>query len=80
MCPGAEDELYESAALRRFAGVDLPPSGRGPVRGSHGWAAPDETTIFRFRRLLDEHELCGQILCTVNHYLASRGLRIATAP
>src|ERR1035441_7497919 len=65
--PGAEDVLYESPVLRRFAGVDL---GRA--------AAPDETTILRFRRLLEQHELCGQILDTVNHYLASRGLRIAT--
>jgi transposase, IS5 family len=65
--PGAEDALYESPVLRRFAGVDL---GRA--------AAPDETTILRFRRLLEQHELCGQILDTVNHYLASKGLRIAT--
>jgi IS5 family transposase len=65
--PGAEDVLYESPVLRRFAGVDL---GRA--------AAPDETTILRFRRLLEQHELCGQILDTVNHYLASKGLHIAT--
>ncbi len=65
--PGAEDALYESPVLRRFTGVDL---GRA--------AAPDETTILRFRRLLEQHELCGQILDTVNHYLASKGLRIAT--
>ena len=65
--PGAEDALYESPVLRRFAGVDL---GRA--------AAPDETTILRFRRLLEQHELCGQILDTMNHYLASKGLRIAT--
>ena len=65
--PGAEDALYESPVLRRFSGVDL---GRA--------AAPDETTILRFRRLLEQHGLCGQILDTVNHYLAGKGLRIAT--
>jgi transposase, IS5 family len=65
--PGAEDALYESPVLRRFAGVDL---GRA--------AAPDETTILRFRHLLEQHELCGKILDTVNHYLASKGLRITT--
>src|ERR1700757_2846492 len=65
--PAAEDALYESPVLRCFAGVDL---GRA--------AAPDETTILRFRRLLEEHSLCGRILDTVNHYLASRGLRIST--
>jgi IS5 family transposase len=65
--PGAEDALYESPVLRRFAGVDL---GRA--------AAPDETTILRFRRLLETHELCGRILDTVNDYLAGKGLRIST--
>lgn len=53
--------------LRRFAEVDL---GRA--------AAPDETTILRFRRLLETHGLCGQILDTVNLYLAGKGLRIST--
>ena len=58
---GAEDALYESSVLRRFAGVDL---GRA--------AAPDETTILRFRRILEQHELCGQILNTVNSVLIAR--------
>jgi transposase, IS5 family len=65
--PAAEDALYESVVLRRFVGVDL---GRAP--------APDETTILNFRHLLEEHELCGQMLDTVNHYLESRGIRITT--
>jgi IS5 family transposase len=53
--------------LRHFAGIDL---GRAPV--------PDETTILNFRHLLEEHELCGQMLDTVNHYLESKGIRITT--
>ena len=61
-----EDALYESPALRRFAGVDL------------GRAAPDETTVLRFRHLLEEHQLCGKIPDTVNLYLESRGIRIGT--
>jgi IS5 family transposase len=65
--PGAEDALYESPVLRRFAGVDL---GRA--------AAPDETSILRFRHLLEEHELCGRILDTVNLYLERKGIRITT--
>jgi IS5 family transposase len=65
--PGVEDALYESPVLRRFAGIDL---GRSP--------APDETTILNFRHLLEEHELCGQILDTVNLYLESKGIRITT--
>jgi IS5 family transposase len=65
--PGVEDALCESLVLRRFAGIDL---GRAP--------APDETTILNFRHLLEEHELCGEMLDTVNHYLDSRGIRITT--
>jgi transposase, IS5 family len=65
--PGAEDALYESPALRRFAGVDL---GRAP--------APDESTILQFRHLLEKHELGEAMLHTVNQYLESRGIRITT--
>jgi transposase, IS5 family len=65
--PAAEEALYDSAALRRFAGVDL---GRAP--------APDETTILNFRHLLEAHDLCGAMLDAVNLYLESRGIRIGT--
>jgi transposase, IS5 family len=65
--PGAEDALYESAVLRRFAGVDL---GRAP--------APDETTLCKFRHLLEAHELGGAMLDAVNRHLDSKGIRIAT--
>ena len=65
--PGAEDALYESPVLRRFAGVDL---GRAPV--------PDESTILQFRHLLEKHELGGAMLKAVNQYLESRGIRITT--
>ena len=65
--PGVEDALYESPVLRRFASVDL---GRAP--------APDETTILNFRHLLEAHELGGQMLGAVSHYLESRGIRITT--
>lgn len=65
--PGVEDALYESPVLRRFARADLDRA-----------AAPDETTILRFRRLLEQHELCGEILDSVSHYLASKGPHIST--
>lgn len=65
--PGMEEAFYESPVLRRFAGVDLGVAG-----------APDETTILRFRHLLEQHDLCGEMLETVNGYLESRGIRIAT--
>jgi transposase, IS5 family len=60
--PGMEEAFYESLALRRFAGVDL---GRA--------AATDETTILRFRHLLEEQALGAAILVTVNRYLDARG-------
>jgi len=65
--PGLEDALYESAALRRFAGIDL---GREPV--------PDETTICNFRHLLERYDLGQSMLQMVNEYLAACGIKVAT--
>ena len=45
-----EEALYDSLAMRGFVGIDL---GREPV--------PDETTVCRFRHLLEQHDL-GQRL------------------
>jgi transposase, IS5 family len=65
--PGVEEALYESPVLQRFVGVDL---GVAPV--------PDETTVLRFRHLLEKHSLGGQMLDTVNEYLESKGIKIQT--
>ena len=65
--PAVEDALYDSAVMRGFAGIDL---GREPV--------PDETTVCKFRHLLEEHQLGGQMLEAVNLHLQSRGVRITT--
>jgi len=65
--PGAEELLYESAAVRRFVGVDL---GAAP--------APDETTILRFRHLLEQHDLGGMMLDAVNVHLEAKGIKIQT--
>jgi IS5 family transposase len=65
--PGVEEAMYESAALRRFVGVDV---GVAP--------APDETTILRFRHLLEKHDLSGLMLEAVNVHLEARGIKIAT--
>jgi transposase, IS5 family len=62
-----EEALYDSATLRQFAGIDL---GAEPV--------PDETTVCKFRHLLEEHELGEQILGTVNLHLQAKGVRITT--
>ena len=65
--PAAEEALYDSPVLRRFAGVDL---GQAP--------APDERTILHFRHLLEKHDLGGAMLDAVNRYLESKGIRIST--
>jgi IS5 family transposase len=65
--PGAEELLYESPAVRRFVGVDLGIA-----------SAPDETTILRFRHLLEKHDLGGLMLEVVNVHLESRGIKIQT--
>ncbi len=65
--PAAEEALYDSPVLRRFVGVDL---GRAP--------APDETTICKFRHLLEQHDLGGAMLDEVNRWLESQGIRITT--
>jgi IS5 family transposase len=63
--PGLEEALYDSVVMRQFVGIDL---GREPV--------PDETTVCKFRHLLEEHELGGEMLETVNLHLQQRGIRI----
>jgi IS5 family transposase len=65
--PSVEEALYDSRAMREFVGIDL---GREP--------APDESTICKFRHLLEAHELGPQILATVNAYLAQKGFKVTT--
>lgn len=65
--PQAEDSLYDSAAMRNFVGVDL---GRE--------AAPDETTICRFRHLIEDSGLSKVMLATVNDHLKANGIKVGT--
>ncbi len=65
--PAAEEALYESPTLRGFAGIDL---GAEP--------APDETTICRFRHLLEAHDLSARIFEDVLAHLEAKGMKIAT--
>jgi transposase, IS5 family len=65
--PGVEELLYESPVVRRFVGVDLGIA-----------SAPDETTILRFRHLLERHDLGGLMLDTVNVHLEAKGIKIQT--
>src|SRR5205807_1677834 len=57
--PAVEEALYDSAVMRQFVGIDL---GCEPV--------PDETTVCKFRHLLEEHQLGEQILGQVNLHLS----------
>lgn len=60
---GLEDALYDSQAMREFVGIDL---AREQV--------PDATTLLKFRRLLEQHELTKAIFEKVNADLGRRGL------
>jgi IS5 family transposase len=62
-----EEALLDSPALRRFVGIDL---GRERV--------PDGTTLLKFRRLLETHELGGALFAKVNEVLQARGLKVGT--
>ena len=61
--PAMEDALHDVPLFREFAGLG-------------GWddRLPDETTILRFRHVLEKHKLAGQILQTVNDLLTAKGL------
>src|SRR5689334_6737793 len=65
--PAVEEALYDSLAMRRFVDIDL---GREPV--------PDETTVCRFRHLLEEHDLGQPLFDEVRRHLAAKGLKVAT--
>lgn len=63
--PAVEEALYDSASMRSFAGIDL---GRE--------AAPDETTVCKFRHLLEREGLGKRLLDTVNEHLGRQGIKI----
>ena len=62
-----EDALLDSAALRRFVGIDL---GRERV--------PDATTLLKFRRLLETHKLGEALFAKVGEVLQTKGLKLGT--
>jgi len=65
--PGVEEALYDSNAMRQFVGIDL---GCEP--------APDETTVCKFRHLIERHGLAEQVFRAVNRYLSERGLVLSS--
>ena len=62
---GIEDAIYDSQAIRGFVGVDLTRE-----------AAPDATTLLKFRRLLETHQLTERIFAAINVHLAVKGLML----
>lgn len=63
--PGAEEALYDIESMRRFARLEL-----GTDR------VPDETTILRFRQLLQKHDLAEDIFTEINARLEQQGLMV----
>lgn len=64
--PAVEEALYDSVSMRSFVGIDLGVEG-----------APDETTVCKFRHLLERHELGKALLKAVNDHLHRSGIKIA---
>jgi IS5 family transposase len=63
--PQAEDAIYDSESMRRFARVEL---GDDKI--------PDESTILRFRHLLEKHRLTESIFEAVKDLLAEHRLTL----
>ena len=61
--PAAEEALYDSIVMRKFVGVTTDAD-----------IIPDETTILRFRRLLEAHQLTEALFSEINGLLSERGL------
>ena len=62
--PAMEEALHDTPMYREFASL--------------GWAMrlPDESTILRFRHLLEQHKLAAQMLVVINDMLATQGLML----
>ncbi len=65
--PAMEEALHDVPLYREFADLE------GPMR-----RLPDESTILRFRHLLEKHGLAAPMLATVNRVLQARGLTLET--
>jgi IS5 family transposase len=65
--PAMEEALHDVPLYREFADLE------GPMR-----RLPDESTILRFRHLLEKHGLAAPMLATVNRVLQAHGLTLKT--
>ena len=63
--PAMEEAMHDVALYREFAELD-------------NWTTrlPDESTILRFRHLLEKHKLAAQILALIDDMLSDKGLML----
>ena len=63
--PAMEEALHDVPLYREFSGLD-------------NWTSrlPDESTILRFRHLLEKHKLAAQMLVVINDMLRDKGLML----
>jgi IS5 family transposase len=61
--PGMEEALYDSVAMRRFAGI-----------ATDADVIPDESSILGFQLLVETHRLTQALLAEVNRHLGEKGL------
>lgn len=60
--PGTEDAIYDSYAMRKFTGIDFMTE-----------TVPDETTLCKFRHLLEEHGLNKLFFDAINRVMVQTG-------
>ena len=63
--PAMEEALHDVPLFREFAGLD-----------NWNTRLPDESTILRFRHLLETHKLAAQMLAVINDLLRAKGLML----
>ncbi len=64
--PGVEEALYDMLSMRAFARIDLGETG-----------LLDETTVCKFRHLIEKHELGKKLFAEVNRHLADCGIVVS---
>ena len=65
--PGVEEALYDSRCMQAFAGTDLSET-----------LVPDESTVLRFRHLLERHDLGRKLFEEVHRHLERHGIKVST--
>ena len=64
--PAAEEALYDIESMRRFVQLELLDD-----------AIPDETTILKFRHMIERHALSEAIFADINNYLVEKGIQVS---